>query len=349
MKIDSEFNKHIQLGLIANCTRRRERTKLQTSTFWQPSAERHEPATGEDSAYHKLTNVLIVTCAHNEARTLPALLETLNGYDVLLIDDGSTDSTYRVARNHRARVLRHQTRLGKVASIQDAIEFAMGQGYDAIVEIDADSIPSPSAVERLVDSLSQDDVGAVSARQIPLGARNLGYHLDEFLWSVMHHGKLIQMSRVGFCHLGGVMTAFKLREPMTVIGSINDDEMIGKMILKSGLRTAYNQKAVVYFDASSSIGHILERRKRMIVGHLSYTRSIAPSMDFGVASVAVVKSVLERLGRATWVVPAMVLECIARLAAWRDKRNRRKMEEYSRWVTKHAKNNIMAFHHRSRY
>jgi len=316
---------------------------LRVSLEYKPRVKRTTSGPLEAGiAQSLLRKTLIVVCAYNEAKALPTLLESLKGRNVLVVDDGSTDGTADLFRRYEATALTHSERQGKAASLQDAIQHALEAGYEIIVEIDADVIPEPSSLERLLDYLADPSVGAVSVRQIPVGPPNVAYHIDELLWATLSSGKRVQMSRDGSSHLGAAMTAFKPKYLVSVTGSVNDDEEIGQGLAAKGLRTVFADDLSVFFDASSSVGHIMERRKRMIVGHCAYPKSTAPSMEISVAGLAVFKAVLEAPRRVVWALPALFVECYSRLMAWRDTRRPLVREKYRRWVTTFEKNHTQA-------
>lgn len=292
-------------------------------------------------------HVLIVICAHNEAKALPNLFEALGATgkgqtDVLVVDDGSNDGTGILAAREGATVLTHRQRMGKAASLQDAIDYALDYGYGVVVETGADSFPERGSLEKLVNSLDAPNVGGASVKQIPAGRRNVSYHIDELIWSVLAHGKCLQMIRKGTSHLGGVMYAFKPECVSSVEGSVNDDEHLSVCIKENGYKTVFVPDAIARFDASSSIGHILERRKRMYFGHMVYPASTAPSMEIAVAAPALLKSIAERPSRLLWTPPALFLDIISRLRAWRDRRMPSEHGRYSRWVTTFEKNVVSA-------
>jgi glycosyltransferase involved in cell wall biosynthesis len=90
------------------------------------------------------TLVVQIPC-HNEADTLPAVLRELprqvEGYErirVLVIDDGCTDDTARVAERAGASVLRLGARRGLARAFALGLEEALAMGADAIVNTDGD-------------------------------------------------------------------------------------------------------------------------------------------------------------------------------------------------------------------
>src|SRR5260370_34534036 len=57
---------------------------------------------------------------------------------VIVVDDGSTDATYEVARARAAVSLRHQRNQGKGAAIRTGLREAARQGFGVAVTVDAD-------------------------------------------------------------------------------------------------------------------------------------------------------------------------------------------------------------------
>jgi glycosyltransferase involved in cell wall biosynthesis len=91
--------------------------------------------------------LLIQIPAFNEADSLPAVLDglprTLPGVDRvewLVIDDGSTDDTAEVARQHGAdHVVRHASNRGLAVAFQTGLDACLRLGADVIVNTDADN------------------------------------------------------------------------------------------------------------------------------------------------------------------------------------------------------------------
>lgn len=89
--------------------------------------------------------VVQVPCL-NEEETLPEVLRTIpdqvEGIDelvVVVIDDGSTDRTAEIARQHGAHVIQHTGNLGLARSFQDGVDHALRIGADIVVNTDGDN------------------------------------------------------------------------------------------------------------------------------------------------------------------------------------------------------------------
>ncbi|MFW7415414.1 glycosyltransferase family 2 protein [Demequina sp. SO4-18] len=82
----------------------------------------------------------------NEEQTLPTVLQSIprqiDGIDeivLLVIDDGSTDRTGEIAREHGAHVLRHARPMGLATSFRDGLDYALSHGADIVVNTDGDN------------------------------------------------------------------------------------------------------------------------------------------------------------------------------------------------------------------
>lgn len=304
----------------------------------------HSTTLGADSIgrmSEQLRRTLVVVCANNEAQTLGALLRAISGLNVLVVNDGSTDDTSTVASSSGATLLNHVRRMGKPTSLQEGICYASEHGFEYVIVCDADTIPVTESVGALIQHVEDDGIGAAVARQIPLGSRNVAFFVDELIWAVLEEGRRVQLTLEGSCHLGGVFYALKVREVSPGGRCINDDEDIGLRLKSNGLRTVCTSESVAYFDASSCVGHIFERRKRMNMGHLLYSVSTAPSMNLRVMAIGLMRALKVRPRRLLWTLPAVAIEVAAKLAAWHDVRVPEKASAQRKWVTTYQKRGVL--------
>lgn len=111
------------------------------------------------------TSLSIVLPARNEAaglgRVLPELRANHPTAEIIVVDDGSTDGTGDIAREHGAVVLRHPYSMGNGAAIKSGARHASGQ---VIVFMDADGQHDPADIPRLLAKLDEGFEMAVGAR-----------------------------------------------------------------------------------------------------------------------------------------------------------------------------------------
>ncbi|MCH8612475.1 polyprenol monophosphomannose synthase [Arsenicicoccus dermatophilus] len=123
------------------------------------------------------TLVLIPT--YNERETLPRCLERLRAaapeVDVLVLDDGSPDGTGQLAdeiaaRDPQIRVMHRQGKEGLGRAYLAGFEEGLREGYDVLVEMDADLSHRPEQLPDLLKALEDPQVGLViGSRWIPGG------------------------------------------------------------------------------------------------------------------------------------------------------------------------------------
>lgn len=119
-----------------------------------------------ESTYQSFHGVSVVLPCKNEARSLAALLpelrEVLSSAEVIVVDDGSSDDSADIARDHDVRIVSHPYSLGNGAAIKSGLRAATGE---IIVCMDADGQHRPKDVARILDALDEGYDMVVGARQ----------------------------------------------------------------------------------------------------------------------------------------------------------------------------------------
>jgi glycosyltransferase involved in cell wall biosynthesis len=112
----------------------------------------------------------VIVPAFNEAQAIASVLADLRrtGHQIVVVDDGSTDTTADLAMQAGATVVRHPINLGQGAALQTGITFALSEGADFVVTFDADGQHRADDITALLDAL----VG--ERADFALGSRFLG-------------------------------------------------------------------------------------------------------------------------------------------------------------------------------
>jgi glycosyltransferase involved in cell wall biosynthesis len=113
------------------------------------------------------TRALVIMPAWNEAEsvgnTVREVLALRETYDVLVVNDGSQDSTAAVAREAGAVVLDLPFNLGVGGAMRAGFKYAKRNGYDAVIQVDADGQHDPKEISRVLAALAEADI-AICAR-----------------------------------------------------------------------------------------------------------------------------------------------------------------------------------------
>ena len=98
--------------------------------------------------------ILAVIPCYNEASSLPSVVAELAGccpdVDILVIDDGSTDDTYRSVPPS-VPVVRLIINLGIGGAVQTGFKYALSHDYDLVVQIDGDGQHPPDQLKNLLE------------------------------------------------------------------------------------------------------------------------------------------------------------------------------------------------------
>jgi hypothetical protein len=128
------------------------------------------------TSFAALVPVTVVIPAYNEAEALPAVLEELirerggRPWEILVIDDGSTDDTARAAERYSDAgvcVLRHPVNRGYGAALKTGLRAAR---HPVVVTLDADGQHDAADVARLT--------AALGSSAMVVGARGRESHRD---------------------------------------------------------------------------------------------------------------------------------------------------------------------------
>lgn len=103
----------------------------------------------------------IVVPAYNESEVIGLVLDELhkqNYRNIIVVDDGSTDTTYLKAVGKDAVVLRHMLNRGKGAAVKTGIEAAKMLQAEQVVTFDADGQHEPQDIKEALTLLKKYDV-----------------------------------------------------------------------------------------------------------------------------------------------------------------------------------------------
>ena len=133
-----------------------------------------------------MRTALRVSCVIPALNAAPALGTVISGLyaalsdpTIIVVDDGSHDDTYAVARRAATAAIRFQRNRGKGVALRAGFEVALANDSDVVVTIDADGQHDPVFAPALVDATGAADlvIGARDRRgsSMPAGRRLTNY------------------------------------------------------------------------------------------------------------------------------------------------------------------------------
>jgi len=108
---------------------------------------------------------IAIVPARNEEGAVGGVVDELKAFDprldVVVVDDGSSDRTAAVAREHGAVVVRLPFNLGIGGAVQTGFKYALEHGYEEAVRLDGDGQHMASELPQLLAPLVRGDADIV--------------------------------------------------------------------------------------------------------------------------------------------------------------------------------------------
>ena len=209
--------------------------------------------------------ILVAIPVYNEERYLPGVLAAVRryGYDVLVIDDGSTDGTPGLLHEFpEFAQLRHRENRGYGQSLIDAFAYADRHGYDWVITMDCDEQHEPAQIPDFVAAIEADDADVVSGSRYlaedvnadppPEERRQINMQLNALIGRVL--GLPLTDSFCGFkAHRVAAMRRLRLSEPGYAFPM-----QFWVQCVQAGLRVVEIPVARIYRDRSREFGGTLD-------------------------------------------------------------------------------------------
>ena len=201
--------------------------------------------------------ILVAMPAYNEAKYIGSLVLQAKQYadKVIVMDDGSTDLTSKIARFAGATVIRHGENKGKGVAIQRILAETCKKSPDILVLLDADSQHNPEEIPSLIKAISEGSDLAIGSRKIRRNNippyRHVGQKVLSYLTRILSRRKLSD-TESGFRALSRkAISEIQLKES----GFAIEAEMISAATAK-GLKVTEVPISAIYTKDGSTLNPI---------------------------------------------------------------------------------------------
>lgn len=217
--------------------------------------------------------------------------------EVIVIDDGSTDSTYeaacttvRMSRRQwphvKGRIVRHTGNLGRAEAVRTGVTLAT---REVICVVDADSWLEPAALSELVENMDVDERVATTGYIHPTDGKNdnnvlVIFQQQEYSQALAVFRCAQALSRAVFIVPGaiGLQRADRLREVLDErnIHSVTEDLETTLQMQKKGFNVGYAKRAQSKTVVPKSLNAFWNQRLRWFIGGLHNLLGIHRNMLF---------------------------------------------------------------------
>ncbi len=228
---------------------------------------------------HSFPFVSIIVPCYNEASTIKGTTDSLlamhypkDKFEVILVDDGSTDDTARVMTeyaNHPQVVILRKENGGKHTALNAGIAIAKGEFVGCM---DADSFVTLEALERVMANFDHENIGAVTSSMSVASPNSLSERMQEaeYLFGILMRHSLATVN--GLYVTPGPFTIYRKRifdelGPFTPAHQTEDMEIALRM-QRAGWKIQNAPNASVFTKAPTTVWGLIKQRTRWTTGFL---------------------------------------------------------------------------------
>ncbi|MBI2547647.1 MAG: glycosyltransferase family 2 protein [Candidatus Aenigmarchaeota archaeon] len=252
-----------------------------------------------------LPNVSVIVPAYNEEKIIGQSLEKLlsidypkNKFEVIVVDDGSTDKTYEIAKKYESgnvRVIRKRN-TGKASSLNFGIKRAK---YEFVAVMDADSFLDKNALRQCMGYFDGKDVAAVTAHILVKRRKTLWERLQHAEFMIISVMRKAQEQVNVITATPGPLSVYR-KDILVKLGGFDaknliEDVEITWRLLKHGYKVRMAFDAMVYSLYPDTLKFWWKQRKRWVIGGvqtiLKYFGTIFDGKSHGVGN---------------WIVPTSI-------------------------------------------
>ncbi|MDO4761367.1 MAG: glycosyltransferase family 2 protein [Corynebacterium sp.] len=274
------------------------------------------------SAWDLSPLVSIIVPCFNEARVLPACVRSVlrseyEFFELIIVDDGSTDNTKEVmlelGKLDSRIITIHQRNAGKGAALNTGTEYASGE---FLMYVDADGVFRPDTIAEMLRAFRHAKVGAVCGDDRPV---NVDRTLTTLLALISHVGTgyvrralaVVNCLPVVSGNIGMFRRSVLQETGLLLTDSLGEDLELTWRVHRAGFQVAFAPRAIVYAESPSTLRGLWRQRVRWARGLIQAVvihRGMIGNPRYGVFGVFLLFNTLSML-----VVPLAQIVVLAGL------------------------------------
>jgi GT2 family glycosyltransferase len=226
----------------------------------------YRPSSAPRRCGSQLPLVSVAVCTNNGAGTLSQCLAGVlelryPNYEVIVVSDGSTDDTVRIAREHQGVRVVETPRAGLSAARNIALEHARGE---IVAYLDDDAAPDPDWLTHLAASFASGPYAAVGGPNVPPPESG---RVAQCVANAPGGPSHVLVSDRDAEHIPGCNMSIR-RDALQLVGGFDarfraagDDVDVCWRLLDRGERIAFSPGAVVYHHRRATVrGYLRQQR-----------------------------------------------------------------------------------------
>jgi len=239
---------------------------------------------GEDENVHRKktvsTNaeVSVIVPAYNEEKTLAKTLDSLISLDypkdkleIIVVNDGSTDDTEKIANVYRSKGVKvvTQKNMGKGAAMNNGLKHARGK---FVACLDADSFVSSSILKDMLSHFTDNSIAAVTPIMKVYNPSNMLQRIQKYEYIIYIYYKKLLSHINAITVTPGPFSIYRTAVLREIGGfdenSIVEDQEIAYRMQKHHYRIVQSSNGEVFTVAPANLRELYKQRSRWYRGTL---------------------------------------------------------------------------------